>query len=254
MTINFKTTITLICILTLLLTSSLITVYASSEVTLTVSEVTVEPGTEIDIPVVISGNTNGILAMQLSMTYDERLTFKAIKQGEALSTLDMTPIKDFTANPCTILLDGLDADTSNGTIFILTFAVPSDVTEKLDVNISYNVGEIYDNDMNDVNPKVVNGGIIVKSSIAEPTIKINNLVKNTSNLTLDVNLTSPSDIEGKVIVAIYDENSLLEVKLYNASEATINATLDFVDGDYIKAFWWDFDTYYPFTDCVKVEL
>ncbi len=250
---KFKTIIAIICITSLMLTLGLSTVSASSEITLTVSEVTASPGTDVEVPVILSGNTMGVLAMQLSMTYDSNLTFKSIKQGDALSTLDMTAIKDFTANPCTILLDGLDADMSNGTIFVLKFTVPADATGKLDVNLSYNVGEIYDNDMNDINTKIVNGGITVASA-TEPTLTLSNLVKGTNNISLDVDLTSPTDIEGKVVVALYNKNGLVKTKIYDATKTTIDVSLDVVNGDYIKAFWWDFDTFFPFTDCVKIEL
>ena len=253
MTLKLKTAISLICIVALLITSGLLVVSASTDVTLTVSKIAANADTEVKVPVVISGNSSGILAMQLSMDYDKRLTFKSIKQGEALSTLDMTPIKDFSANPCTILLDGLDADTSNGTIFILTFVVPSNVTGKLDINLSYNVGEIYDNDMNDVNLKIVNGGIVINSPTAEPTIKIGNLIKNTSGINLDINLTSPSVIDGKVIVALYNENKLIDFKVYNAN-ATINATIDSTAGNYIKTFWWDLGTVSPIANCAKSDL
>ncbi len=129
-----------------------------------IGEVKGKSGETIIIPVTIENNT-GILAMQLSLAYDSRLTFSAIEQGDALSTLDMTPIKNFTANPCTILLDGLDADSTNGTILNLTFTIPKDAQDDAvyNISLSYNQGEIYDNDMNDVNVEIVNGSIAVKN-------------------------------------------------------------------------------------------
>ena len=43
------------------------------------------------------------------------------------------------------------------------------------------------------------------------------------------------------------------VELYTA-EATVNITLNSVDGKYIKVMWWNMDTLEPLADSVEVYL
>ncbi len=260
MKINIKRLIAL-CVTLLLIIMNISPVSASSKATLTVSNVTAEAGEEVAVPIVLSGNTTGVLAMQLSLSYDSRLTFTSIEQGEALSTLDLTPIKDFSANPCTILLDGLDADTSNGTIIILKFLAPANTTGKFNINLSYNAGEIYDNDMNDIDIAIVNGSVEVTSSgsaeepdVTKPTISVGTYTKTTNDIKFDVYVSSTNELTGTIIAVLYKNDGSMEtVKLYPA-KSTVNVTLDSADGKYIKVMWWNMSTLVPFTDAVKIDI
>ncbi|MBR5518984.1 MAG: hypothetical protein IKV86_08180 [Clostridia bacterium] len=229
-------------------------VMASSKTTLTVSSVTAEPGTEVEVAIDLSGNEVGILGMMVSVSYDENLTLKKATAGNALPSLDFTPGKSLKENPINFAWDGLDADYGNGTVAILTFAVPEDAQGKYDINISYTTGNIYDNTYNDIDVAVVNGSITVNSVpvITEPSMSCDNIVNGADNITLDINLISPNEIIGKVYVALYDENRMTMVKVYEADEF-VNATLDAVNGNCIKVMWWD-NNHKPITEHLKIEL
>ncbi len=254
MKIKLGKLVSLVCVIFILTMMYIPAVNASSKATLTVSSVTAEPGTDVEVAIDLSGNEVGILGMMVSVSYDENLTLKKATAGTALSTLDFTPGKDLTANPINIGWDGLDADSTNGTVAILTFAVPEDVQGKYDVNVSYTTGNIYDDGYNDIDVTVVNGSITVNSApvITEPSMSCENIVKGTDNITLDVNLVSHDEISGKVYVALYDENSMIKAKIYDADEI-VNAIIDAVNGKYIKVFWWD-DEYKPIIEHLKIDL
>lgn len=230
------------------------TVNASSKTTLTVASVIGEPGTDVDIAIGLSGNETGIAGMMISVLYDENLVLKSVTRGTALSTLDFTKPGNLSANPVNIGFDGMDGDSTNGTVATLTFTVPKDAEGNYEVNISYSVGNIYDGDLNDIYVNIVNGGINVESSpsTTEPTLAVSNFVKDANNITLDANLASSSGITGKVYVALYGENSMAKVKVYDAEE-TVNVTLDTVNGKYIKVFWWD-NEYKPITEFIKIDI
>ena len=239
-----------------------VTVSATSKTTLTVSSVTADMGKDVIVPVVLSNNTTGVLGMQLSLSYDSRLTLKSIEQGEALSTLDLTPINDFSANPCTILLEGLNADVSNGTIVVLTFTTPSNTTGDFDVNISYKSGEIYDNNMDDIDLVVVNGKIKVEESgdsedatITKSTISVSNYIKTTNDIKLDVYASSSVELTGTIIVALYNsDGSVKTVELYPV-KSTVNVTLNSTSGKYIKIMWWNMNGLVPLTtEIIQIDL
>ncbi len=126
-------------------------------------------GESITVPLYIENNP-GVLGMMLKVSYDEELTLTAITQstGEdnsALESLDFTPGKDLTANPINVGWDGLDADSTNGKILNMTFTIPEDAEDGkvYDVKISYSIGDVYDNDFNDIDLAVVDGSITVKN-------------------------------------------------------------------------------------------
>ena len=79
-----------------------------------------------------------------------------------------------------------------------------------------------------------------------------NLVQGTSDITMDICVTSPTEPEGKIYVALYDEEHMLQVKVYDAKEI-VNAKLDFAEGEYIKIMWWDSE-YKPIIENLKIDL
>ena len=95
----------------------------TSKVNLTVGTVTAGKEDSVTVPISISDN-HGICGASISVTYDKALTLTGIQGGDGLSSLTMTRPGDLTANPVIILWDGVNADTSNGNIALLTFTVP----------------------------------------------------------------------------------------------------------------------------------
>ena len=94
--------------------------------------------------------------------------------------------------------------------------------------------------------------IPLSEATSEYTITHKNLVSGASSITLDVCVTSPEKMGGKIYVALYDDNHMIQVKVYDAEEI-VNATLDFAKGTYIKVMWWDNDCK-PIVENLKIDL
>ena len=131
----------------------------TSKVNLTVGTVTAGKEDSVTVPISISDN-HGICGASISVAYDKALTLTGIQGGDGLSSLTMTRPGDLTANPVIILWDGVNADTSNGNIALLTFTVP-ETEGNYPVTVSYEDGDIVDGDLNPVALEIVNGGIQV---------------------------------------------------------------------------------------------
>ena len=246
-----------ICIAVLLFTVLIPAVYALDNIKITVSKVSVNAGEDVEIPIILSGNT-GIAGMAISVSYNNNLTLKSISRGNALSTLAYTPPGDLTANPVNLVFDGLEEDNTDGTIATLTFTAPTNVTGTFDVNVSYEVGSIYDGDLNDLDVTIINGSVEVLESASTtptvPTLTVDNLNVGTNTITLDAKVSSPTNISGTVIAALYDEDdNLIKVKLYPAA-SNVDVTIDSVSGKYIKVMWWYMSTITPITNSVKVDI
>lgn len=252
---TFKKIIALICIISVLFVAFLPVVRASPVTTVKVETVTAEAGSDVEVAIALSGNESGILGMMVSVSYDKDLTLKSVVAGEALSSLDFTPGKDMTANPINIAWDGLDADSTNGTIAILTFSVPENAKETYNIDLTYSVGNIYDNDYNDIDVAIVNGGINVKNSTSKSEISIKNYSQgDTTTFTLD--LVSSSSITGKILIATYYNKELIldNVKIYDAISSR-NISVDTKGMETMKIFWWDsLSTLVPVTEVVEVDL
>ena len=163
--INENTTIKAIAVKTGLENSTIstfvYTIIEDERTTITVSNATAKAGDTIDIAVELSNNSN-IAGMLLKLSYDNNLELKKITKGDTLDTLTFTPPADLSKNSITLLWDGVESDSSNGTILILTFAI-KDTAEKgtYNVSLNYNQGDIYDNDLNDIDVRIENGNITV---------------------------------------------------------------------------------------------
>lgn len=131
----------------------------TSKVNLTVGTVTAGKEDSVTVPISISDN-HGICGASISVTYDKALTLTGIQGGDGLSSLTMTRPGDLTANPVIILWDGVNADTSNGNIALLTFKAP-ETEGNYPVTVSYEDGDIVDGDLNAVELNIINGSINV---------------------------------------------------------------------------------------------
>lgn len=87
---------------------------------LTIDKITAKEGAAIEVPISISNNT-GMCGAIVSVSYDKELKLTSISRGEGFPSLFMTNPGNYQSNPVKILWDGLEADTSNGVIAILTF-------------------------------------------------------------------------------------------------------------------------------------
>ena len=152
----------LLCVVSMLL-GVCIPVYAEEETpTLTIGNLVVDAGQEVEVPIRILNNT-GILGATITITYAKELTLTKIQKGDAFTSLTMTKPGKLSANPINIVWDGeSDADVSNGTIAILTFTAPK-VNGKYSITISYKSGAVVDADLNPVSLNIENGTVEVQN-------------------------------------------------------------------------------------------
>ena len=149
----------LLCMIVSLLCVNKQVYAASANPNLTVSTVSAEPGSTVEVPISIANNT-GICGAALSVSYDEKLVLTGVSAGEAFSSMAFTKPGDLSANPVKLLWDNVDVDKTNGTIAILTFQVPKEAgTYK--VSVSCEADDVIDSDLNSVTLNIANGGIQV---------------------------------------------------------------------------------------------
>ena len=93
-------------------------------------------------------------------------------------------------------------------------------------------------------------GIMIKDT----EMNINNFSKVDDSVSFDINLFSPIDVTGTVIVALYNKNNaIVTIKTYTPS-SEINVSLDSAESNYIKVMWWNTNTLVPLTDYVQIDL
>jgi len=169
-----KRLISLLCTISVLCTMCLMVPASAAGTTLTVDTVSVNVGdavTSVDVPIILSGNS-GICGMSFRVSYDTALTLTALTVGDALSTLDYTKPKTLDANPLKLLWDGVDNDYDNGEVIVLTFDVPTNKSGEYAISLSYDAGDIYNGDMDDVDVSCVAGKINVTETSTEEEVTI----------------------------------------------------------------------------------
>ncbi len=133
---------------------------ASADAIIKVKSISAAPGATVNVPIEISGNP-GIAGATISLSYNNKLTLISAANGTAFEGLDFTQPGTFS-NPCKFTWDSEDTQASgNGEFLVLTFKVSETAisNEKLNVDISYRTGDIF-NDEKDLNLDIVNGEII----------------------------------------------------------------------------------------------
>jgi len=131
---------------------------AETRATITLSDKKVSSGDTVQISVKISNNS-GIANMRLSLQYDNSvMTLTDVQEGQALSSLDyITTDPDtelgYSITPFMLMWDGLDNDSSSGTLAVLTFKIADNAPKGSYIvtfnyglgDISYRVGDDYSN-------------------------------------------------------------------------------------------------------------
>ena len=131
--------------------------------TLTVESVTGRSGSIVDVKIGLT-DSPGIAGAMLRLDYAPELVLKNITVGDALAGLTFTRPGDLSENPVTLLWDGLDADATNGTVLTLTFEIPATAADGLyAVTLSCEPDGVYADDLTDVLPTFVDGGITVRN-------------------------------------------------------------------------------------------
>lgn len=120
------------------------------------------PGSSVKVNVNVKNNP-GIAGATLSVSYDQKLTLTGAESGTTFSKLSFTAPGQFL-NPSDFLWDSESGQVNDdGTLLTLTFKVAEDASsnEQLNVNISYYSGDIYNEDLENVNLQTVNGCVTV---------------------------------------------------------------------------------------------
>jgi len=139
-------------------------------------------------------NNPGIAGATLSVNYSECLTLIDATNGEAFSNLILTKPGTFRNN-CKFLWDSVDGETTaNGVILTLTFEVASDAAGDLDVSISCNDGDVYNENLDTVEVQTVNGVVKTSSQSGdipesdEPTFEVVSATKSSVSSTVSVDI------------------------------------------------------------------
>ncbi len=133
-----------------------------TEPTIIVDDATASAGDTVTVTVRIVNNP-GVAGAVLRLNYDSNLTLTGAASGEAFSYLQYTRPGQYS-NPCNFSWDSESGmATDDGTILALTFRVSDSVSsgDKLNVNISYTHGDIYDENLDDVDLDIINGQITI---------------------------------------------------------------------------------------------
>ena len=128
--------------------------------TMSIDNITAEPGADVKVPIAIKDNP-GVCGAVISISYDDKLSLTNIVSGSAFSSLFMTKPGDMSAAPLRLLWDGLENDLSNGEIAVLSFTAPDEPGE-YEITLSHEDGDIINSDLNPVDILLDNGSITVK--------------------------------------------------------------------------------------------
>ena len=137
----------------------------AGEITVKAADVTAKAGKKVFVPVSISGNP-GVAGATIQIYYDEGLTLKNGKSGDAFSVLTMTK-PGVMKNGCNFIWDSLEIkpeDVKDGEILILEFQVSSEAKpgEVFEVRTDYVYGDIFNNDMMDLTLDMAAGSVTIQ--------------------------------------------------------------------------------------------
>lgn len=135
-----------------------------TEPTIYVESKTFAPGEQVKVNVNVSNNP-GIAGAILKISYDSKLTLIGAENGEKFAKLSFTKPGNF-GNPSTFLWDSESGQVSDdGTILTLTFNVSDDAkpNENLKIGVSCSQGDIYNENLDDVDFKMIEGFVSLKT-------------------------------------------------------------------------------------------
>lgn len=190
------------------------TVLGSKKTTISISDAKAEPGDTVTLTLDISNNP-GIAGMMLKLSYDDGLNLTSITKGNALANLTFTPSADITKKPCTLVWDGLTADSTNGTLLNLTFKIDDPAVDgEYDVAISYTDEDIYDGDLNNLDVQIDKGIVTVNN------YKSGDLNEDTSIDVRDVILLRKFIAGGYEVIIDEDSADVLKDGILNVKDVT----------------------------------
>ena len=134
-----------------------------SGATFIVDSFSANAGETVDVTIRVKNNP-GVAGAILTFTFDDHLSLISASPGEAFSELQLTKPGKFVS-PCNFPWDSESGmATDDGVILTLQFKVSENVSsgDKLNIVCSYKIGDIYDENLDNVSFSIINGCITVK--------------------------------------------------------------------------------------------
>ncbi len=128
-----------------------------------VGSVTGTPGQIVQVPVTVANNP-GVAGARITISYNKALILTGGTSGEAFSKLQHTGPGKYVS-PCNFTWDSESGmATEDGTVLVLSFKIPANAKSgtTYEVNCTYRDGDIYDEDLNDVDFEMFGGTITVQ--------------------------------------------------------------------------------------------
>ncbi|MBQ1947436.1 MAG: hypothetical protein II359_02350, partial [Clostridia bacterium] len=167
-----------------------------------------KPGASIRVPLMLSNNT-GICGATFRIQYHAALSLSGIETGTALQSMTMTKPGDMSANPFNLVFDGLEEDSTNGSIAVLIFAAPT-TPGVYPVRISYTEGDVVDGNLNPVSLRMNSGSITVEGDTDAPVISVGSgFVKPGASIRVPLVLSNNAGICGATLRISYDSALIL---------------------------------------------
>ncbi len=135
---------------------------------LVIESVEVKAGSTVRVTVDIHNNP-GIIGAVLTLNYDSALTLISAEAGSAWSSLYLTMPSNFES-PCNFVWDGVsNADYNNGSIIVLTFAVPeyAEIGSVYNISATYTTGNMIDANLESVDLDIEDGSITVINAVGD---------------------------------------------------------------------------------------
>jgi hypothetical protein len=141
---------------------------ADNSVSLKLESASVEPGSEVQVPIIIEKNA-GIASLKFSVAYDQNvLTLTNVKFPKNTGTYSCAP-EPFGTNQVINFVSPLSAFTKTGTFATLTFTVNEDaaLNKASSITIDYDEDDIFDAEFNEVPFVALSGAIYVSEESPE---------------------------------------------------------------------------------------
>lgn len=136
--------------------------YADGTVSLKLETALVQPGSVVQVPIIIESNP-GLASMKITVKYDDTvLTLTDVTFPKNNGTYSSAP-EPYTANQIINFVSPLSAFTNTGNFASLTFSVNQDVELNTISNIliEYEEDDVFDMDLDNIPVACVNGAIYV---------------------------------------------------------------------------------------------
>ncbi len=166
---------------------------AENQFTIQVGQAVVDERT-VKVDVILSNNP-GLASLKFNVAYDEYLTLTNVEFNSAFGSYITAPTP--YKNPQTIsMISPLSEVNANGVFVTLTFAVKDEVPDNYlaDITISFDKDDIFDEDYENINTKVINGSVLLGNTIM-PRENTNTIINRNSKIIygLETNIKDIND-------------------------------------------------------------